>query len=359
MNNHNKISFKDREQILKLINIGDSVRQIAVKLGKHPSSISREIHRSGMNRETYSLCTAQVDRNQKASLKGRKAKLVKGSRLLKVVKEKILQRRWSPEQVSGYFKRDRRFAQISHESIYRYIYSLEDPIEKEEWIKKLRRRKKRRSRKGKMERRGKIPNRVSIHQRPQCINDRTEEGHWEGDLVIGERHASAIGTAVERLCRLTIIVRLQNRKTSDEVVERFSGEFAKIPKQFRKSMTYDNGTEMSHHDTFTMETGMPVYFADPGSPGQRGTNENTNGLIREFFPKGTDFNKISEAELKAVEQLLNQRPRKVLGFATPEEVYRRLTLKGGPPANKHRFGVRGKAAVTLPRSKGPKGSPVE
>jgi transposase, IS30 family len=341
MNKHVKISYKDREQILKLINQGDSIRQIAAKLGKHHSNISREIRRKGMNRDIYSMCTAQIDRNQKASLKGRKTKLVKGNRLLELVKEKMIQCRWSPEQVSGYLKRDKRFTQISHESIYRYIYTLEDLIEKEIWIKALRQKKKRRSRKEKVEKRGKIPNRISIHQRPQCVNERIEEGHWEGDLVIGEHHASAIGTAVERVSRLTIIVPLPSRKTSDEVVKWFSVEFDRVPERLRKSMTYDNGTEMTYHEAFTEKTGMKVYFADPGCPGQRGTNENTNGLIREFFPKGTDFKKVSQAELRRVERLLNERPRKVLGFSTPSEVYRRLARKNDPPPNKHRFGERG------------------
>lgn len=337
MNKHRKICFKEREQILKLTSQGDSIRQIALKLGRHHSNISREIRRVGMNRSTYSLATAQVNRNQRASLKGRKPKLVKGKRLLAFVKEKIAEG-WSPEQISGHLTRDKRLVQISHESIYRYIYSIEDPREREDWIRGLRQKKKRRSRKGKQEHRGKIPNRVSIHSRPESVNKREEGGHWEGDLVIGQSHASAIGTIVERCSRLTIIVPFE-QKTSNEVVNGFSERFAEVPEHLRKSLTYDNGSEMAQHAAFTKKTGMQVYFADPGCPGQRGTNENTNGLIREYFPKGTNFKKVGKEELRRVERLLNQRPRKVLGFATPEEVFRVLKNKGPPLTPKHRSGT--------------------
>ena len=332
MKKHQKMTIKDREKLLKLVDQKLSQREIGRQLERNQSSISRELRRAGMNRYTYSLAEAQVDRNKKASLKGRKRRLVKGSDLLELVHEKIIKFHWSPEQISNYLKQDKRLRQISYESIYRYIYALKDGEEKRPWIQALRRRKKKRySRKGKVEKRGKIPGRVSIHDRPKHIEEREEGGHWEGDLIIGKNHASAIGTAVERKSRLTLLIYLPNDKTSESVVNGFSDEFDKIPEELKKSFTYDNGSEMTLHKKITELTGMPVYFADPGCPGQRGTNENTNGLIREFFPKGTDFKTVSRSELKRVEKLLNQRPRKILGFRTPEEVFREMRRKKKPP----------------------------
>ncbi len=332
MKKHKKMNIKDREKLLKLVDQQISQREIGRQLEKNQSSISRELRRVGMNRTSYSLAEAQVDRNNKSSLKGRKQKLLKGSELLKFVHRKIIKRHWSPEQISGYLKKDKQLIQISYESIYRYIYALEDTEERRTWIQALRRRKKKRySRKGKVEKRGKIPGRVSIHERSKHIEEREEGGHWEGDLIIGKNHASAIGTAVERKSRLTLLVHLPNDKTSESVVHGFSDEFDKIPEELKKSFTYDNGSEMTLHKKITELTGMPVYFADPGCPGQRGTNENTNGLIREFFPKGTDFKTISRSELKRVEKLLNQRPRKILGFRTPEEVFKEIERKNKPP----------------------------
>ena len=333
-----QITFNEREQILKLSTQGFSQREIGAAVGKNQSNISRELRRKKMNRLTYSIAVAQVDRNQKASLKGRNQKLLMGSELLKFVKTKMVNLRWSPEQVSGYLKKDKRLRQISHESIYRYIYSIKDPPEKELWIKSLRQRqKKRRSRKGKTEKRGKIPNRISIHDRPKSIDERQEGGHWEGDLIIGKNHASAIGTSVERVSRKTIIIKLPYKKTSEIVVNEFSREMMNVPMHLRKSFTYDNGHEMSHHRSFSKITGMDVYFADPGCPGQRGTNENTNGLIRDFFPKGTNFNDIPEEELKRVEKLLNQRPRKILNFYTPDEIYKNMVMSRSDPPDKQQF----------------------
>ena len=328
MKKHSKISFKEREQILILVNKEFSQRQIAKELGRNQSNISRELQRCGMNRNTYSIAEAQIDRNQKASFKGRKRKLLKERKLLKFLREKIIQFGWSPEQVSGYLRKNKRYTQISHETIYSYIYSIEDKEERDLWIKALRRKKKKRaSRKKGIEKRGKIPDRTSIHERPKIVDKRKEGGHWEGDLIIGKKLISAIGTAVERVSRFTIIIGLPNQKTSDIVVNAFSDEFCNIPSNMRKSMTYDNGSEMTLHKSLTQKRGMRVYFADPGSPGQRGTNENTNGLIREFFPKGTDFKKISAEELKRIQTLLNQRPRKILGYATPEEVFKKMIKK--------------------------------
>ncbi len=237
MKKHQKMTIKDREKLLKLVDQKLSQREIGRQLERNQSSISRELRRAGMNRSTYSLAEAQLDRNKKASLKGRKRSLVKGSDLLELVHEKIIKFHWSPEQISNYLKQDKRLRQISYESIYRYIYALKDGEEKRSWIRALRRRKKKRySRKGKVEKIGKIPGRVSIHASPKHIEERDEGGHWEGDLIIGKNHASAIGTAVERKSRLTILLHLPYDKTSEWVVNGFSKEFDKIPGELKKTL---------------------------------------------------------------------------------------------------------------------------
>ena len=186
-----------------------------------------------------------------------------------------------------------------------------------------RERKMRISRKAAHLRKPGIKDIISISERPEEVKDRIVPGHWEGDLIIGKMRNNAIGTLVERTTRLTLIVPLKSRD-SLEVAKAFALAFKRIPKQFVKTLTYDRGMEMARHKEFTKETKIRVYFADPYSPWQRGTNENTNGLIRQYFPKGTDFSKISISEIKRVEQELNSRPRKILGFYTPSERFYEL-----------------------------------
>jgi transposase, IS30 family len=339
---HRKISVKEREQILILLKDGLTIRGIARYLERSPSSISEELRRKGMTRKTYSLSVAQVDRNIKASFKGRKTKLKERKQPLKLIKKWILEEMWSPEQVSGRlklkFKKDPK-KQVSHETIYRYIYSLENIEERDKYIRALRRkRKKRKPRKGTKTQRGPISNPLSIHERPSEVDLREIPGHWEGDSIVGKDHQSAIGTLVERTFRYTIIVEYGNNKSAENVAKAFAEAYKSIPEDFKKSLTFDRGAEMAQHELFTQLTGTPVYFADPGSPGQRGTNENTNGLIRQFFPKKTDFSKVSNDELKHVESLLNLRPRKVLGFKTPVEMMNNWKSGPEPPSTeKHRL----------------------
>lgn len=339
---HKKISVKEREEILGLVKEGLSGRDIARFLGRSPSSISEELRRDGMTRKTYSLAQAQVDRNIKASLKGRHGKLIEGKQPLKLIKTWILNEKWSPEQVSGRlkikFKKNPK-KQVSYETIYKYIYNIPDPEEKDRYTKALRRkRKKRKPRKGMRTQRGPISNPISIHERPSEVDLREIPGHWEGDSIVGKDHQSAIGTLVERTFRYTIIVEFGPDKSAENVAKAFAEAYKSIPEHFKKSLTYDRGSEMAQHEHFTKLTGIPVYFADPGSPGQRGTNENTNGLIRQFFPKKTDFSKISNEELKQVENLLNLRPRKTLGYKTPMEMLNGWRKGPEPPlSNKHRL----------------------
>lgn len=213
---------------------------------------------------------------------------------------------------------------ISHESIYQYLYCLPRGELKKELMKGLRQeRKLRLDRKAIHARRPGIQDIISISERPEEVKDRIIPGHWEGDLIVGPLHRSAMGTLVERTTRLTLLVPLKE-KNAFAVRVAFAQAFKRIPKQFAKTLTYDRGTEMAEHKLFTRETKIQVYFADPHSPWQRGTNENTNGLIRQYFPKGTDFHKIPIAAIREAERRLNSRPRKVLGFYTPSECFYEL-----------------------------------
>lgn len=213
---------------------------------------------------------------------------------------------------------------ISYESIYQYLYCLPRGELKKELMKNLRHeRKMRLDRKAVHARRPKIRDIISISERPQEVEDRVVPGHWEGDLIIGKEHKSAMGTLVERTTRLTLLVPLKE-KDSLAVAKAFSLAFKRIPKQFTKTLTYDRGREMAQHKLFTRETKIKVYFADPHAPWQRGTNENTNGLIRQYFPKGSDLRQFSLEDIRRAEKELNSRPRKVLDFYTPSEKFYEL-----------------------------------
>jgi IS30 family transposase len=218
---------------------------------------------------------------------------------------------------------------ISHEAIYQYIYVLPRGSLKKEIIHALRQeRKHRRPRRGRKgtdaEKRGKIANMLSIEERPQEVADRTIPGHWEGDLILGKYKRSALGTLVERTTRYTLLVPLGKNKDAVSVRTAYTKTLRTIPKELAKTLTYDQGKEMSEHQTFTIDTGIQVYFAHPASPWERGTNENTNGLIRQYFPKGTEFDKIPTREIKRVQRQLNNRPRAVLDYYTPDEVFNKL-----------------------------------
>ena len=241
--------------------------------------------------------------------------------------QKLNKKKWSPRQIAEELKKDYPLdmtMRISPETIYTYIYVLPKGSLKKELIAGLRRNHKRRyiqSRKAKIER--KLEDMLSIEERPKEVEDRIIPGHWEGDLIIGKYNRSALGTLVERTTRTTILIPIKNRE-AETVAKAFAREVKKLPQQMKLSMTYDQGREMAKHKLFTDITGVKVYFAHPRSPWERGTNENTNGLIRQFFPKGTDFNKVSRYQVKKVQDLLNGRPRQTLGFRKPYEVFNEL-----------------------------------
>jgi IS30 family transposase len=237
---------------------------------------------------------------------------------------------WSPDQISRellrLYPKDESM-QISHESIYTYIYLLPRGELKKELIMGLRQRKKSRyKRKGIYDKRGSIKDMLSIEERPEEVADRSVAGHWEGDLLIGKGHKSALGTIVERKTRTVLLVPLKARDPKTVRIA-FEKELKTLPRQILKSMTYDQGKEMSEHKLFTKNTRMKVYFCHPSSPWERGTCENTNMLIRGFFPKGTDFNKLSRTEIKKVQKMLNERPRRALQYKKPYEVFQTEILQ--------------------------------
>lgn len=327
--NYHRLTEGEREEISRMLAQGCSFRTIASFLNRSVSTISNEVCAGGRNRHTYRALRAQRRARRKArKRKAWKRKILLQPQLRRYVHTK-LRLCWSPEEIAAKLRMEYSedtTMRLSPETIYSYIYVLPKGVLRKELLACLRRERKRRHKRrptGTPELTSKIPDMVSIEKRPKEVADRSVPGHWEGDLIVGKNRRSFLGTLVERTTRTTILVPLKN-KTAPEVRRAFAREAKRLPQQMRLSMTYDQGNEMAEHQLFTKETQMQVYFAHPASPWERGTNENTNGMVRQFFPKGTDFLKISHREVKRVQRLLNGRPRKVLGWATPYEVFNSL-----------------------------------
>jgi len=325
---YKRLSSEEREEISRGLAEKLSVREIARRLDRSQSTISREIRKGSCNKYTYRGQRAhrRAQRNARNRKLG-KRKLMKNAALRNYVHEK-LRLKWSPEQIANRLKNsypDDEAMQISHEAIYGYLYVLPRGQLKRELLKCLRQEHKYRRKRGKRvkESTKKLEDMLSIEERPAEVADRTVPGHWEGDILIGKNRQSAMGTLVERTTRTTILVPLKSKKAA-EVRKAFAKEALRLPEQMRLSLTYDQGREMAEHKLLTQATKINVYFAHPASPWERGTNENTNGLIRQFFPKGTDFNTVSLEEIKHAQGLLNGRPRKVLDWETPYEAFKRL-----------------------------------
>ena len=331
MRTYIRLTIKEREEISRLLVLGFSYRAIGERLKRNVSTISREVRRGNLNRCTYRAARAQrrAWRNFRRRKLG-KRKLLHNPKLFQEVQRKLL-KRWSPEQIAWWLKREygsNPEMQVSAETIYSYLYVLPRGQLKQELLKALRqghRRRRQRRVEGESseEKRGKIEDMLSIEERPAEVADRSIPGHWEGDLLIGRHRQSALGTLVERTTRAVLLVPLKSRK-AEEVRKSFAKKIQRLPKELRVSLTYDQGKEMAQHKLFTQDTEMKVYFAHPASPWERGTNENTNGLIRQFFPKGTDFNKVTPQEIKHVQDLLNERPRKVLNWKSPFQAMQQL-----------------------------------
>lgn len=325
---YKRITDSEREIISRSLEAGLTLRVIATKLGRHTSTISREVNRNSGVTGYRAFSARHRSIHTASSRRGGKSILAKNRRLRAHVIEG-LEKRWSPREIvrrmEAEYPRDMDM-RLSHEAIYRYIYVLPRGTLKTTLIKGLRQEhayRRKRKPKNHEEKRGSICNMLSIDERPLEVADRTVPGHWEGDLIVGKNKRSAIGTLVERTTRYTIIVPL-TAKDATSVREAYQREFQKLPKEIAKTLTYDQGKEMSEHEQFTIDTGIQVYFAHPASPWERGTNENTNGLIRQYFPKGTDFRLVSTRELKRVQRQLNDRPRAVLNYMKPDEVINNL-----------------------------------
>jgi transposase, IS30 family len=324
---YKRLTFVEREEISRQIASGSSLRVIATSLRRAPSSISREVRQTGVVERKYYRAIYAHQHSNTTRHKRRKNRKLDNNIPLRTFILQYLAKNWSPEQIA---KRliilypDDMNMRVSHETIYSYLYVLPRGTLKREITSCLRRHHKhRRHHRKDRQKCCPIQDFLSIEERPAEVADRIIPGHWEGDLVVGKLCASAIGTLVERTTRMTFLVKLENRYAR-HVRKAFAEEFKHLPKGLKKTLTYDQGIEMAEHKLFTQETDISVYFAHPHAPWERGTNENTNALLRQYFPKGTDFTKISKERLKMVQNELNDRPRKTLGFYTPHEKFAEL-----------------------------------
>jgi IS30 family transposase len=314
------LTLADREEISRGIVSGASIRCIAAALERAPSTVSREINRNG-GRSSYRANRADQAAWDRA-LRPKPCKLADNRALARIVAKK-LKRQWSPEQIAGWLKRhclDSENDQVSHETIYRSLFVQARGALKKELLGYLRRpRRMRRSRHKSLkgEGLGQITDTVSIRERPAEVEDRAVPGHWEGDLIFGSNN-SYIATLVERNTRYVLLAKVTSSDT-ETVINALIKQAHKLPEELYKSLTWDRGKEMADHQRFTLATDIQVYFCDPQSPWQRGSNENTNGLLRQYFPKGTDLSVHSQAKLSAVARQLNERPRKTLDYETPAE----------------------------------------
>ena len=325
---YRRLSSTEREEVSRGLAQGTRLSAIARRLGRAPSTIAREV-RYNSGKSGYRAFSAGNRANLRASSRNQgKSRLTRDDRLRGYVMEK-LRKRWSPREIVKRLAAeypDDMSLRISHEAIYRYIYVLPRGSLKTTLVKALRQaRAYRRKRKSKnhQETRGKIVEMLSIEERPHEVADRAIPGHWEGDLIMGKHQRTALGTLVERTTRYTLLVPLK-AKDATSVRKAYAKALRSLPGEITKTLTYDQGKEMSEHKQFTIDTGMTVYFAHPGAPWERGTNENTNGLLRQYFPKGTEFDKVSTREIKRVQRELNDRPRAVLHWQKPTEVIHHL-----------------------------------
>lgn len=328
---YNHISDYERDGIASGLISGLSIRTIGQRLGRPASAISREIKRNSIHGR-YESGMAKKQAARRAAIPRSVAKL--HNSLLWEYVYNMLKMKLSPSQISGRLKIEYpgdESMQASAETVYKYLYVMPKGELRTEVLAFLRQsRKSRRPRSRGKDRRGCITNMSLIKDRPSEVEERLVPGHWEGDLIKGKGNASAIGTLVERTTRYTMLVKLNNADAKS-ALSGFSRTLKRMPDYLRETLTYDRGKEMALHEELTKKIGIKVYFADPHSPWQRGTNENTNGLLRQYFPKGMDLSQVTQRELTKVEKEINSRPRKVHGFYTPAEVLKSI-ITGKPVA---------------------------
>jgi transposase, IS30 family len=329
MGKHHKISALERDQIYWWHACGDSLREIARRLGRSPSTVSDELKRNSVD----GLYKASVAHQaaQARQCNSHQKYLLRRNKALSSYVRKNLRLGWSPQQIAGRLKKEIRQGlrspkeYINHESIYQYLY---DKTTREERLFDLlpRHHKKRYRWRGRRHLAARLPHRISIRHRPEAIGNRTEFGHWEGDTIVGYKHKTGLHTEVERVSRFACVVQIPHIRSKETFLAQLA-IFTSLPRQARKSTTLDNGPENYQHTGLQEELGMQTYFADPYSSWQRGTNESTNGLIRRFFPKSTDFRYVSQEEVNDVIARLNNTPRRVLNYQTPREVFSAYILR--------------------------------
>lgn len=324
------LTLSEREEVSRRIVAGDSIRCIAQSIGRAPSTVSREITRNG-GRRAYRANTADQAAWERAP-RPKVCKLVLNTTLARIVAGRLKQN-WSPEQISGWlelaYPRDEQF-QVSHETIYRSLYIQARGALKKELMQHLRRKHVMRRSRHKTQKgggQGRITESVSISERPASAEDRAVPGHWEGDLLFGTQKTQ-IATLVERTTRYVMLAKV-NRSDTETVINALIKQAQKLPTELYRSLTWDRGLEMADHKRFTLATEIDVYFCDPRSPWQRGSNENTNGLLRQYFPKGTDLSVYSQAQLNAVARQLNERARKTLAYHSPAEKFAECVASTG------------------------------
>ena len=322
-----RLSFEERERISRGIAAGESDSQIARALGRHRSTVGREIRAACGQRRLYRALAAERKARERAG-RPKPTKLSLSPRLLAEV-EAGLQRRWSPQQISARLKLEHPAdgeLRISHETIYRSLYVQSRGELRRQLSANLRSGRSRRRAQGREDHRGRIVAMVPISQRPPEVADRAVPGHWEGDLLIGAGGRSAIATLVERQTRYVLLARLGSDRTTAYVIEALKRRIQDLPSHLVRSLTWDQGRELAAHQAFTVDTGVDVYFCDPHSPWQRGSNENTNGLLRQYLPRKLDLAARSQIELDEIAAELNGRPRKTLEWRTPAEKMNELLL---------------------------------
>ena len=319
-----RLSLEEREEISRGLAAGDSIRAIAEALGRSPSTVCREVNANGGPKKYRALVSDRAACRR--ALRPERAKLAECRRLRRVVERK-LEARWSPEQISAWLASeypDSPEMQVSHETIYQSLFVQSRGALRRELHSCLRTgRAMRRPKtyvKGNRIGAGKIKNMVMISERPAEVKDRAVPGHWEGDLIFGKKMTS-IGTLVERHSRYVILLKLPNGHGAESVRTAMTKRILTLPAQLRRSITWDQGKEMAEHVQFTVDTGVKIYFCDPKSPWQRGSNENTNGLLRQYLPKSSDLSQCSQRELDAIARSLNTRPRQTLGWMTPSQAF--------------------------------------
>ncbi|HEX4903971.1 MAG TPA: IS30 family transposase [Acidimicrobiales bacterium] len=313
-----RLSAAEREEIRSGLDEGVSMREIARRLGRAPSTISREVNANGGRRD-YRGWRA----HRRANLLARRPKVAKLAgcpRLRAQVEVWLEDELWSPTQISAQLRidfPDDPIMRVSPETIYQSLYVQGRGALRKELAACLRTGRAVRRNRSRLERRGRIPDMINISERPAEVQDRAVPGHWEGDLIIGKDCASAVGTLVERSTRYVMLLHLDGDHTAETVRTAMTAKIQTLPEHLFRSITWDQGSEMAQHTSFTVDTGIDVYFCDPHSPWQRGLNENTNGLLRQWMPKGTDLSVFSEADLDVIAYKLNNRPRQTLGWMKP------------------------------------------